>query len=313
MKVFICGITGSQGSALARLLLPSTPVIGMTRNPSSASAVALASLGAEIRPGSYDDASALASALAGCTALFLNPMPSFTDPADERRDGLAILAAAKAAGTVTRVVYSTALSVDAPERLPGYDPEAYMAKMLAQKQLLEGAVRDAAGSGIPHWTILRPGNFMTNYVGEPALARQRDLVFEGVSTTAFARDTRLPMVDAATIGAFARAALLDADGRFDGQEIGLVDELLTLDETLEKLSAATGRTLTARYMTDDEVEAQRLLNPMVGAQVMMRGMAQFADLEAVGSWGVPLSSFDKFLAREAALVKETYDAKDKTA
>lgn len=312
MKVFICGITGSQGSALARLLLPSTSVVGMTRNPSSASAVALTSLGAEIRPGSYDDASALASALAGCTALFLNPMPSFTDPAAERRDGLAILAAAKAAGTVTRVVYSTALSVDAPERLPSYDPATYMAKMLAQKQFLEGAVRDAAG-GIPHWTILRPGNFMTNYIGEPALARQRDLVFEGVSTTALARDTRLPMVDAATIGAFARAALLDADGRFHGQEIGLVDELLTLDETLEKLSAATGRTLTARYMTDDEVEAQRLLNPMVGAQVMMRGMAQFADLEAVGSWGVSLSSFDKFLAREAALVKETYDAKDKTA
>ncbi len=310
MKVFICGITGSQGSALARLLLPSTPVVGLTRNPSSASAAALTSLGAELLPGSYDDASALASALAGCTALFLNPMPSVTDPAAERRDGLTLLAAAKATGTVTRVVYSTALSVDAPEKLPNYDPEAYIAKMLSQKRFLEGAVRD---SGIPHWTILRPGNFMTNYVGEPALTRQKDLVFEGVSATAFARDTKLPMVDTATIGAFARAALLDADNKFDKQEIGLADELLTFDELLAKLGAAAGRTLTARYLTDGEVEAQKMLNPMIGAQVMMRGLAQFVDVDAVKSWGVPLSSFDKFLEREAALVKETYDVKNKTA
>lgn len=308
MKVFICGITGNQGGALARVLLPAgVPVVGLTRDPSSASALALTSLGATLLPY-FTSSSSLTAALAGCTALFLNPLPSFTDPGAERRAGLALLAAAEAAGTVTHVVYSTALSVDAPETLPNYDRDTYIAKMLAEKRFLEDAVRSCA---IPHWTILRPGNFMTNYIGEPARTRQADLVLQGVSTTAFAPDTKLPMVDTATIAAFARAALLDV-AKFDRQAIGVADELLTLDETLAKLGAATGRALAAKYMTEDEVAAQKT-NPLVGAQYVMRGLAQFVDLEEVRSWGVPLSSFDQFLEREAALVKETYDIENKTA
>lgn len=305
MKVFICGITGTQGSALARLLLASSPpisVIGLSRDPSSPSSTTLRSLGVQILPGSYTDASALTTALSGCTALFLNLLPSWTDATAERRDGLAVLAAATSPGSsIKHIVYSTALSVDAPHTLPNYDPESYIATMLGEKHRLEEELRK---TGVAY-TILRPGNFMSNYIGAPARTRQRDLVVDGVSRTAFKPTTLIPMVDVATIAAFARAALLDVD-KYTGQEIGVADELLTLDETLTKLSAATGRTLTGAYMTEEEVAQEKGTNPLVGAQYAMRDLAMFVDMEDVRRWGVPLSSFDAFLEREAAEVQETY-------
>ncbi|KAJ6786274.1 hypothetical protein PWT90_00814 [Aphanocladium album] len=311
MKVFICGITGNQGSALARSLLSSSiTVVGLSRDPTSPAATALTSAGAHILPGSYADSAALAAALAGCDALFLNLLPSFTDPGAERRDGLAILAAVADSSTITHVVYSTAMSVNAPEKLPNLDPDSYIAKMLGEKRFLEGQLKSL--TAVPQWTILRPGNFMSNYVGEPAVTRQRDLVQDGVSRTAFARDTRIPQVDMATIAAFARAALLNPE-KFDKQEVSVVDEIITLDETLAKLSAATGRKLRAEYMTDEEIEAQKMLNPMIGAQHAMRDLAQFADMEEVKRWGVPLGSFEAYLSREKELVMETYHLTNKTA
>ncbi|EGX88038.1 NAD dependent epimerase/dehydratase, putative [Cordyceps militaris CM01] len=297
MKVFICGITGNQGSALARLLLPSIPVVGLTRSPSSAPSLALISLGAELHTGSYTTPGVLAAALADCTALFLNPVPSMTDPSSELRDGRAILAAA---AHITHIVHSTALGVDNAT----HAPDTLVAKMLHEKHLVEDAVRAAA---VPSWTILRPGNFMANYVGAAAAARQQELVQTGVSTSALTRDTLLPLVDVATIAAFARAALLDP-ARFHAQEIALADELLTLDDVLAKLGAAAGRKMRADYLAEDEVAARRATDFMVDMQFLMRGLARFVDVDKVKSWGVPTSSFDAFLEREAALVKETYGA-----
>lgn len=79
----------------------------------------------------------------------------------------------------------------------------------------------------------------------------------------------------------------------------------TLDQTLAKLGAAAGRELKAVYMTDEEIEAGKKTNPLVGALFAMRHLKRFVNLDEVRSWGVAVSSFDAFLAREAAVVKET--------
>lgn len=306
-QVFICGITGQQGSSLAHHLLSSpqaSPITvhGLARDPSSPAAQALTKLGAVLFTGSYADAPVLAAALANCTALFLNPPPSWADRTAERTTGEAILAAALAVPTLQHVVYTSALTAGAPRTLPNWDEGSLVAGMLLNKHALEDTVRKA-GVG---WTILRPGNFMSNYTGVPALTRQKDLVQDGVSVTAFARDTRIPMVDVDTIGAFACAAVLHPE-KFDEAEIDLADERLTLDETLAKIGAATGRSLVGRYMTDEEVEAQKGSNPMVSAHLAMRHIDRFFDLERVKTWGIPLSSFDEFIQREAASFKETYN------
>lgn len=113
------------------------------------------------------------------------------------------------------------------------------------------------------------------------------------------------MIDTATIGAFAAAAIYDPN-RFNKQEIPLGEELLTFDEIMAKLSHVTGRQLRVHYFTEEEVQAQLKANPYLVAQVNMRNIADFADLDKLKSYNVPLSSFDAYLDREQDAVKSAY-------
>lgn len=145
---------------------------------------------------------------------------------------------------------------------------------------------------------------MSNFV-QPLVRMYAGLVEKGRWNTALRPDSILPLVDVDTIGRFGAAAFLDP-GRFDKQEIELADEFLLPDQVLSKLGRATGRDLQVVYMTDEEVEAQKGANPFVAGMVMMRDLAGFVDLEKVKSWGMPVSSMDKFIAREKERVLETY-------
>lgn len=299
--VFVCGITGTQGGAVARALLSrAVPVHAVARDPSSKNATALASLGAKLWPGDYSNDAALRSALRGCSAVFLNLSPDFGDPGAELRLAKAIMAAARDEG-VNHLVYSSGLAVNAPERLPHWDPQGFMALVLLSKQAIEREVRAA---GFPRWTVLRPGNFMANYLS-PLVKMYAGLVERGRWPTALRADSVLPMVDALTIGNFASEAILNPE-RFHAQEVEIADEFLMLGQLMPKLSAVAGRDLQAVYMSDEEVEEQKKTSPIVAGMLMMRDLSIFVDLEKVKSWGVPLSSFDAFLEREKERVLETY-------
>ena len=72
-KVFVCGITGTQGGAVARRLLSeNVAVTALVRDPSSPQAQSIEALGAKLFPGNFDDTSALEQAMAGCTAAFIS-------------------------------------------------------------------------------------------------------------------------------------------------------------------------------------------------------------------------------------------------
>lgn len=302
--VFVCGITGTQGHAVASALAPhGVPLRALVRDPSADAATQLAaSFGDALTTvhGDYDNGAASYDAMNGCTTLFLNLSPNFTDPTAESRHADSLLAAARAAG-ITHVIYSSGLSVNDPERLPHWDPKSFTAAVLLSKAAIEDKVRNA---GFRHWTILRPGNFMANYT-LPLVRMYPGLTSTGRWSTALLPDSVLPMVDPVTIGAFAAAAALDPP-RFHEQEIEIADQFMTLKELMPRLSAAAGRDLQAVYMTNEDVEAQKGANPMVAAMLMMRDLSIFVDMAKVKSWGVPLSSFDRFLERERARVLETY-------
>ncbi|UNI13800.1 hypothetical protein JDV02_000507 [Purpureocillium takamizusanense] len=302
--VFVCGITGTQGHAVGTAFTShAVPLRALVRDPSTPAATQLGDAFGDaltVFHGDYDNATALHDAMTGCTALFLNLSPSFTDPSAEVRHAEALLAAAKVAG-VTHIIYSSGLSVNDPERLPHWDPKSFTAAVLLSKATIEEKVQTA---GFPRWTILRPGNFMANYT-LPLVRMYPGLTTTGRWSTALLPDSVLPMIDPATIGAFAAAAVLDPT-RFHEQAIEIADEFMTLDELMPKLSAAAGRHLQAVHMTEEEIEAQKGANPMVAAMLMMRDLSIFVDLAKVKSWGVPLSSFDRFLERERSCVLETY-------
>lgn len=129
VKVLVLGATGQQGNATARALLSSgkNALRAYVRDVSSAKAKELAALGAEIiQGGDWDkDVAALDKAFAGVEAVFFISNPSFVDFDAEVKGATNIVEAAKRAGTVNHIVYSTVASVENYEDLPGLDKNPF--------------------------------------------------------------------------------------------------------------------------------------------------------------------------------------------
>ncbi|KAH8677146.1 hypothetical protein BGZ61DRAFT_426696 [Ilyonectria robusta] len=302
-KVFVCGATGTQGGSLTRCLrAKDIEVHALARDPTSDKAKAIEALGVKLWHGDYDNQEAMASAIAGCDAIFINLMPNLKDLSTEMVWAKNLLAAGKAAG-VKHAIYSSSFSSDNLEKLKFLDQEGIVATVLRSKQSIEQEVR---GAGYDHWTILRPGNFMANFL-QPLVRMYPGLVDQGVWTTAMTRETVLPMVDTKTIGLFACAAVLEPE-RFSSKQISYADELVSIDALLQELSKATGRDLKAVYLTDAEIEEQKATNIFIGGQLVMRDMSRLVNMHEVKEWGIPMSTFKEFLVREKEAVDATYNS-----
>ncbi|QKX64806.1 uncharacterized protein TRUGW13939_11982 [Talaromyces rugulosus] len=300
-KVFVCGVTGNQGGAAADALLSrGATVHTLSRDLSTAKSQAAATKGIKLFQGGYDNPESLAAALDHCDAAFVIVSPSFTDHKAELKQGSAIIAAAKAAG-IRHIVYTSGLGCNEPEKLYHWDSNSYMGNMVANKQANEHQVRS---SGFPYWTILRTGHLDSNYLS-PQSPQFGDLYETGEWSNMLTKDTKMPVIDPATIGAFAAAAFYNPD-RFHQQELPMAEELITLDEIMAKLSHLTGRQLRVNYYTDEEVETLLKVNTFFSAQVTMRNVSIFANIEQLKSFNVPLSSFDAYLEKNQDTVKEAF-------
>ncbi|KAJ2977570.1 hypothetical protein NQ176_g4297 [Zarea fungicola] len=302
---FICGATGTQGGATARQLLQSGATVhALARDPTSTNAQALKDLGVKLWHGDFDNEDALKSALAGTSAVFLNFMPEMADLDANLRQAKLILRLAHETGTVSHVVYSSSVGTNSMLQSPIVEAGSMFAQILQSKVDIEQAVRE---STLGHWTILRPGNFMANYVNPLASMQLMGLAETGRWNTANREADLMPLVDTTTIGRFSAAALLDPT-KFHKREIAYADELISMGGIMQKLSDATGRDLRMATLTDEEIEAQRAGNPFIGGQLLMRDMHKYVDLEEAKEWGIPLSNFDEFLKRERNTVEMTYRA-----
>lgn len=298
---FIIGATGTQGRAVVRhLLAHGCTVHAITRNPSSPSALNLASLGVKLFTGDLTNEAALRAGMTGCTGLFLN-LPS--NPLTAVDFTTHILSAAAAVTTIKHIVCSTSFSVDNPEKLASWDPNGMIATILRPKQILEDLVRN--NTFINYWTILRPGNFMANFLQPKVSVTYPGLETTGVFRTSFQRENVLPMVDEDDIGKFGAAAFLDPQ-RFHAQAISIASELMTVDELMSALSKATGKNISAYYLSDEEYEIEAAKNAPASWHKVLRDIVQFADMERLGAWGIELSSFGEFLEREKGVVVDTY-------
>lgn len=299
--VFICGATGTQGGSVARVLRSKDIEVHATvRDPTSNKAKDLETLGVKLWPGDYDNIEALEAAMKDCTGAFLNFMPDFKDQDAEKRHATNILTTAKKAG-VKHVTYSGGLAPGAEKKITHWEPESLMAKFMNGKTEIEQQCQNA---GFQSWTILRPGNFMANFL-TPLVRMYHPFTETGVWVTVLKPETLLPMTATVTIGEFGAATFLNPE-RFGGQAVGFADELLRPDDVLEKLSKAAGRELRAEYLSDEEAEKLKVGNPFIGGQLAMRDLAKFFDMEEIKGWGVPLSSFDEFIAAEQKRIDETY-------
>ncbi|KAJ5090266.1 hypothetical protein N7532_008950 [Penicillium argentinense] len=300
--VFVCGATGTQGGALANhLLQQNIPVRAITRNTQSEIAQNLLARGVHLTQGNFDNEEALRKAMTGCTALFLNLMPSHLKPTGELDQAKKIIAIAKEIG-INQIIYTSAMGTVNPERLPAWNPASFPGMVLLSKQSIENEVRTA---GFEKWTILRPGNFMSNFIN-PLVRMYNGLVETGVFTTAFTIETVLPMVDPNDIGRFAAAAVLGSD-RFHGKEIEVASQMMGAQALMEDLSQATGKDMRVVFLSDEEINEKVTQDPFLGAQLVIRDMAIFVEFEKVKEWNIELGTFAQFLEREKERVQATYN------
>ncbi|KAJ4134528.1 hypothetical protein BFJ63_vAg868 [Fusarium oxysporum f. sp. narcissi] len=300
-QIFVSGATGCQGGSVARYLRSKDIAVhALARDPKSDKAKALKTIGVRLTPGDYDNEAALREAMKGCTGLFLVLMPDFTDLAAERRWATNVLNSGKEAG-VKHAIFSSGFGAGNPDQLTAMEPGSFTDIIMRNKHAIENQTRNA---GFEHWTILRPGAFMANYV-EPFVRMYPDLVDKGVFATAMTPNTVLPLTDTITIGKFGGEAFLNP-AKFHGKEIAYADEWIEVETILQKLSKAVGRHLKEEYLSDEEIMDQKATNPFIAGQLVMRDMAKLATKGEVKAWGIPLSTFDEFLERETQAIHETY-------
>lgn len=291
--ILVTGATGAQGGAVVdALLAQGAEVRALVRNPSSASAVALAERGVEIVKGDFNDEESLAQATSGAVGVFSVQMP--TSPVDldgELRTGKLLIDAARRAGVVVFVHTSVARAGD-ERNFIGWDEKRWWPPYWEGKSGVNQAVKAA---GFAHWVILKPAFMMDNFIPPkatwmfPSLAR-------GVIATALKSETRLDLIAAADVGRFAAAAFADP-ARWDCQEIDLAAESLTMGEVASSISKATGRTVTARALPAKEAIAAGNSPLVTGSQEWANVEGYRVDLDRARSHGLTLESFAEWADR----------------
>ncbi len=279
LPVLVTGATGKQGGATARTLLADGhPVRALVRDPAAPAARALAEAGARLTIGDFDDPASLRTATAGTRAVFLIPPAEYRASGwtaeDEARRGIAMVDAARAAG-VEQIVFSGIATMGAADSW-GQDG----------KRRIEDAIH---ASGL-RYTLLRPVRFMENYLldGSPVDGVRAN----GEHPHLFPADRPLQMIALADIAAFAALALADPEG-WHGRALELASDAVTPVAAAAAISAATGREIRYREISEAEAEAigpqlgntWRLIRESGGWQADLPGLRQlYADLTSLPDW-----------------------------
>ncbi|KAH9904303.1 NAD(P)-binding protein [Xylariomycetidae sp. FL2044] len=305
VKVFIASATGKQPSATARALLKEGhEVHALVRSPDSEAARALKDQGAVLFKGDLGDLDSIQAAMAGTSAAFWIPIIVFDNLAFDVEATDNVVAAAKASGTVRKLVYSSVLGMDRIERVPGWDSSPLMKQYYVNKLHGEARARD---SGLKY-TILRPGEFMSNFLSPTAETQFPDLVREGVWRTGLSPAYRNKFVDVDDIGRVAAAALADPD-RFHGAEMDLATDRLGVAEMIGTVSEVLGKKLDFRFLSHEETLEAVKTNPiMVGHLTRMAVAKAFPEgqTDTLDDHGFGFTKLRDFLERNKEALRETY-------
>lgn len=296
MTVLVIGATGNQGGATARALLDrGVAVRALVRDTSSDKARALRERGAELVTGDLDDPASLLAAAEGADGMFSIPFPDVTDLAGDTEvtRGRNVVEAARKAG-ISHVVHSSVSGAGAFYRTqPGWAEGRWDKHYWESKDAVDEAVRNG---GFEHWTVLMPATFMENLTGWSYLFGDWS---SGTIITGFAADTRISWIAVEDIGEAAAIALTEP-GRFDGMDVELAGEMLTMTETAEILSQVTGRTISAPVLTPQQAVEHGMLPAMVNGVERINENGTPARPEHVRALGLPTTDFRTWARRTLA-------------
>lgn len=237
----------------------------------------------------------------GCKGVFLNTFPY---PGLEALQAKTVVEACQKAG-VERIVAATTIGTG----MKGFwDDEATKGINLHQyfssKATVEEIVR---AGGFQAYTILRPAVIHFDFFVPGCYGNFPRLPTHGELDHLLEDGTKQAFTDASDIGKYAAAALQDP-AKFNGQEIDLGNELLTIEEVRDILSRVSGRKVRATKRTQKEVEEMGI--SVFGQAFHL--MANIKDLswttgrakEVQDKFGIPFTSLEAAVQRDRALLLE---------
>ena len=287
--ILVTGATGAQGGAAARQLLRhGYPVRCLTRNADSAHARELVQLGAEAVVGDFDDRSTLDAATRNAWGVFSVQIPAAAGTDSERRHGFALIEAAVRNGAA-QFVHTSVSCAGRHESFPRWNEDYWSRKYWTDKWDIEQAVRAA---GFQRWTVLRPAFLMENFA-RPKAAFMFPHLSSGEIATALRSSTKMQLIAADDIGAFACAAFEDAP-RYHGQNIELAAEALTMPEVADVLSRVMGRPVVNHELTPEQALARGLFPGWVRSQEWSNQVSYCANIPRLAQYGIELTSFEQW-------------------
>ncbi len=292
LPILVTGATGKQGGAVvAALLKAGRSVRAMTRDTQSSAAQALGAQGVEVVKGDFNDTASLDAALVGVDGVFSMQMGSHPgDPETEVVTGKALIEAAGRAG-VRVVVHTSVARAGDQQNFVGWDERHWEPLYWNNKAAVIEMVK---AQGFPYWVILKPALIMENLVPPMVTNMYPSLAERGQFDTAIAPDTRLDWIAAQDIGAFAAAAFADPE-RFNGREIELAGDTITLPDLAAKLTKATGKPVLSVSSSEEDMLARGAHPLHVRSETWNNVEGYRVDLDAVRSWGLPLTTLDEFI------------------
>lgn len=217
--ILVTGATGTQGGAVARELLNrGYAVRGLTRNPESERAQAMAGLGAEMVKGDFDDAATLAAAMEGVYGVFA--VTNFWEHGyvTEIAHGEKLIDAAETAA-VKHFIFTSVSGADTATGIPHFDSKGEIEQYLRN-------------SGISH-SIVRPVEFMNN------VSFYRKQIMTGTYYDPRDAGKSHQWIAASDIGFFV-GEMFDGPDEWIGKALDIAGDELTIAEYVDALSATLG-------------------------------------------------------------------------
>lgn len=233
--ILVTGSTGTQGGAVAReLLRRGYAVRGLTRDPQSDDARVLATLGAEMVRGDYDDPATVAAAMEGVDGVFAVTLfwPYGYDA--EVAQGQMLVDQAVAAG-VGHFVLTSVAGADDATGIPHFQSKWEVEQYLHESPL--------------NWTVIRPVEFMDNW--KWSLER----FYQGQLVDPRALESSHQWIAAQDIGFFVAEAF-DHPADWQGVTEEIAGDMLTMEQLRQTLSTAFGREFEYIQPSWDEFEQQ---------------------------------------------------------
>ena len=274
--ILVCGATGRQGGASAKLLHESGfNVRALTRDPDQAKARRLIGPGIELVRGDMEDRSALsrvAEGVYGVHSVQDSHGPGGSE--GEVRQGENVADAAKRSG-VAHFIYSSVASADQQTGIPHFE----------SKFRIEQHIR---GTGM-RYTILRPAFFMENW------GFMRESIDHGALSLPLKASTRLQMIAVDDIGGMVVQAFQHT-GKWQDRIFELAGDELSMGDIAGVFTRATGREVRYQQIPWDEFE-QKAGQDMTTMYRWFESTGYHIDISAVRQEYPRLTSFEQWINR----------------